>query len=46
MLKGKSDRVKLLGQGTIDYPLVLKVDKCSQAAREKLEAAGGRVELE
>ncbi|MBW1895509.1 MAG: 50S ribosomal protein L15 [Deltaproteobacteria bacterium] len=45
MLKGKSDSVKLLGQGTIDYPLVLEVDKCSKTARDKLEAAGGRVEL-
>ena len=45
MLKGKSDSVKILGQGSIDYPLVLKVDKCSKTAREKLEAAGGRVEL-
>jgi large subunit ribosomal protein L15 len=46
MLKGKSDRVKLLGQGAIDRPLVLKVDKCSKSARDKLEAAGGRVELQ
>lgn len=46
MLKGKSDRVKLLGQGAIDHPLVLKVDKCSKTARDKLEAAGGRVELQ
>ena len=39
------DGVKLLGQGTIDYPLVLKVDRCSSSARAKLEAVGGRVEL-
>jgi len=46
MLNGKSDRVKLLGQGAIDHPLVLKVDKCSKTARDKLEAAVGRVELQ
>jgi large subunit ribosomal protein L15 len=38
--------VKLLGQGSIDYPLVLKVDKCSKSAREKVEAVGGTVELQ
>jgi large subunit ribosomal protein L15 len=45
LLKRDSDVVKLLGQGTIDYPLVLRVDRCSGAARAKVEAAGGRVEL-
>jgi large subunit ribosomal protein L15 len=45
LLKRNSDEVKLLGQGTIDYPLTLKVDKCSESARTKLEAAGGQVEL-
>jgi large subunit ribosomal protein L15 len=45
LLKKTSDRVKLLGQGTIDYPLVLKVDKCSKSAQAKLEAVGGQIEL-
>jgi large subunit ribosomal protein L15 len=45
LLKRSSDGVKLLGQGSIDYPLVLKVDRCSRSAREKLEAVGGTVEL-
>ena len=45
MVRRNSDGVKLLGQGTIDYPLVLKVDRCSNAARAKLEAVGGRVEI-
>ncbi|MCK4389613.1 MAG: 50S ribosomal protein L15 [Desulfobacterales bacterium] len=45
LLKRNSDDVKLLGQGTIDYPLMLKVDRCSRPARVKLEAVGGRVEL-
>jgi large subunit ribosomal protein L15 len=45
LLKRDSDSVKLLGQGTIDYPLVLKVDRCSKSAQKKLEAAGGKVEL-
>jgi large subunit ribosomal protein L15 len=45
LLRRKSDGVKLLGQGTIDYPLVLKVDRCSGSARTKVESVGGRVEL-
>ena len=45
LLRRNSDSVKLLGQGAIDYPLVLKVDRCSTSAREKLEAAGGKVEV-
>lgn len=38
------DGVKLLGQGEIQVPLFLKVNKCSQGARQKIEAAGGTVE--
>jgi len=45
LLKRNSDGVKLLGHGKIDYPLVLKVDRCSKSARAKLEAAGGKVDL-
>jgi large subunit ribosomal protein L15 len=45
LLKRNSDSVKLLGQGTIDYPLVLKVDRCSGSARAKVEAVGGSVEI-
>jgi large subunit ribosomal protein L15 len=45
LLGRNSHGVKLLGQGSIDYPLVLKVDRCSKSAREKIEAAGGSIEL-
>jgi large subunit ribosomal protein L15 len=45
LVRRNSDSIKLLGQGVIDYPLVLKVDRCSRSAREKLEAAGGKVEV-
>jgi large subunit ribosomal protein L15 len=45
LIRRNLDGVKLLGQGTIDYPLVLKVDRCSSSAKAKLEAAGGRVEI-
>ena len=39
------DGVKLLGNGAIDYPLFIKVNRCSTSARNKIEAAGGRVEI-
>jgi large subunit ribosomal protein L15 len=39
------DGVKLLGKGEISQPLVVKVQKASRAAREKIEKAGGQVEL-
>jgi len=39
------DGVKLLGHGAIEYPLVVRVSRCSRSARTKVEAAGGRVEL-
>ena len=36
--------VKILADGDINHPLLLKVHKCSAAAKAKIEAAGGRVE--
>jgi len=44
LIKNKRDGVKLLGQGSIDYPLTVKLDRVSNSAREKIEAAGGKVE--
>ncbi len=41
----KAKAVKLLGEGDISYPLNIKVDKVSQAAKEKIESAGGKVEI-
>ena len=36
--------IKLLGNGSIDKKLVVKVDRASKAAIEKVQAAGGTVE--
>ena len=41
----KNDRVKLLAEGDLSRPLQLKVHRVSAAARSKIEAAGGAVEL-
>ena len=45
LVRGKFDGVKLLGDGEIDKPLTVKVDRCSAGARQKIEAAGGKVEV-
>ena len=45
LVKGNRVGIKLLGQGTISYPLSVKVNKISKNAREKIEAAGGKVEV-
>jgi large subunit ribosomal protein L15 len=38
-------RVKLLGEGEISHPVTIKVHKVSKGAKEKIEAAGGKVEI-
>lgn len=42
----KRDRfVKLLGEGDIDRAVTVRVHACSEAARSKIEAAGGSIEI-
>jgi len=45
LVKGRRDAVKLLGHGEIKYALNLKVNSVSRSAQEKIEAAGGKVEV-
>ena len=45
LVKGKIDGIKLLGQGEIKYALDIKVNQISKSARDKVEAAGGKVEV-
>ncbi len=45
LIKGRFDAIKLLGQGQIDKALTIKVDQVSAGAKDKVEAAGGKVEL-
>ena len=45
IIKRQGDAVKLLGKGEIAYPLNLKIHMVSDAAREKIESAGGSVEV-
>jgi large subunit ribosomal protein L15 len=45
LIRGKRKRpVKLLGTGEITKPLVIRVDRMTASTREKIQAAGGRVE--
>lgn len=45
LVKKISAGVKLLADGDINKSLTIKVHKFSQAAKEKVEAAGGRIEV-
>lgn len=44
-LARKGRPVKILARGELDKALVVKAHACSQAAKAKIEAAGGSVEL-
>lgn len=45
LVNGKNNGIKLLAYGDIKYPLTIKIDRISKNAREKIEAAGGNVEV-
>ncbi len=45
LVKGLRDGVKLLSEGAIDRAITVKVNYISKAAREKIESAGGTVEV-
>ncbi len=45
LVKGAYDAIKILGDGELSVKLTVKVDKISKSAREKIEKAGGTVEL-
>jgi large subunit ribosomal protein L15 len=45
LVKGPRDGIKLLGQGDIGSALTVKINAISASARQKIEAAGGTVEV-
>ncbi len=45
IVKSAGDAIKVLGKGTIDHPLTVKVNGISRGAREKIEASGGTIEV-
>jgi len=44
ILRKKGDKAKILAKGEINFPVTVKFSKISQAAKEKITAAGGSVE--
>lgn len=45
LIAGKNRRVKILGDGALSKALTIKAHGFSASAKEKIEAAGGKVEL-
>ena len=45
IVKNPRDGVKILGNGELTKKLTVKVNACSKAAAEKIEALGGKVEV-
>ena len=43
LVSGRVDGIKVLGNGEINFPLSVNVDRVSRGAREKIEAAGGTI---
>ncbi|MDP3996979.1 MAG: 50S ribosomal protein L15 [Candidatus Andersenbacteria bacterium] len=44
-ISGRSDRVKLIVSGLVDKKLTVRVHGVSEAAKERVEKAGGKVEI-
>jgi large subunit ribosomal protein L15 len=45
VIRRAGDGIKILAKGTIEKALTVRVNAISQAAKEKIEAAGGKVEV-
>ncbi|HDH09470.1 MAG TPA: 50S ribosomal protein L15 [Chloroflexi bacterium] len=45
IIKSPKEPVVILGRGELDRPLTVKAHRFSQSAKEKIVAAGGRVEV-
>jgi large subunit ribosomal protein L15 len=45
LIKGSFDYIKVLGKGDMEKALTVKVDRISAGAKDKIEKAGGKVEL-
>lgn len=45
IIKGLQKPVKVLGEGELTHKLVVKANKFSQTAKDKIEASGGRAEV-
>lgn len=44
IVKNKGNDIKILAKGEIDFPVTVKIARISQAAKDKITAAGGSIE--
>jgi large subunit ribosomal protein L15 len=44
IVKKKGNDIKILAKGEIDFPVTVKISRISQAAKDKITAAGGSIE--
>ena len=44
IVKKKGNDIKILAKGAIDFPVTVKIARISQAAKDKITAAGGSIE--
>jgi large subunit ribosomal protein L15 len=44
IIKKKGSDIKILAKGEIDFPVTVKIVRISQAAKDKITAAGGSIE--
>jgi large subunit ribosomal protein L15 len=44
IVKKKGNEIKILAKGEIDFPVTVKIARISQAAKDKITAAGGSIE--
>ncbi len=44
IIRKEGSNIKILAKGEIDFPVTLKIARISQAAKNKITAAGGSVE--
>ena len=45
LVKGDRDGIKILGKGDVQIPVTVRINKISESARQKIEAAGGKIEV-
>jgi large subunit ribosomal protein L15 len=45
LVKGDRDGIKMLGKGDVTVPVTVRINSISESARQKIEAAGGKIEV-
>jgi large subunit ribosomal protein L15 len=45
LVKGDRDGIKVLGNGDVKVPVTVRINKISASAKQKIEAAGGKIEV-